>query len=132
MVNSVSVVGRLTQAPELRTAGNSSVCSFTVACDRGYKNKDGNYDADFIPVVIWRSGAEFVTKYFTKGSMIGVVGKLQTRKFTDKNGNNRNIMEVIASEVSFVGSKERNTSSVENAAESEFNSIDGESEDLPF
>ena len=133
MYNKMILVGRMTADPEMKsTPSGVSVCSFSVACDRQFKDKDGNRKADFIPCVAWRGLAEFVVKYFQKGSPIGIEGSLETRKYTDKNGNNRTMFEVIADRAFFVGSKESNTSSTENAAESEFAANDDESEDLPF
>ena len=127
------LVGRMTASPEMKsTPSGVSVCSFSVACDRQFKDKDGNRKADFIPCVAWRSIAEFVVKYFQKGSPIGIEGSLETKTYTDKNGNKRTMYEVIADRAFFVGGKERNTSSVENASESEFAANDDESEDLPF
>ena len=134
MYNKMILVGRMTADPEMKsTPSGVSVCSFSVACDRQFKDKDGNRKADFIPCVAWRSLAEFVVKYFQKGSPIGIEGSLETKTYTDKNGNKRTMYEVIADRAFFVGGKERNTSSGENAAESEFDANDGESaDDLPF
>ena len=134
MYNKMILVGRMTADPEMKsTPSGVSVCSFSVACDRQFKDKDGNRKADFIPCVAWRSLAEFVVKYFQKGSPIGIEGSLETRQYTDKNGNKRTMYEVIADRAFFVGGKERNTSPSENAAESEFDDDDVESaDDLPF
>lgn len=79
-MNKAILVGRLTRDAELRTTGSgTSVCSFTLAVNRRFKNADGNYDADFINCVAWRAQAEFISKHFKKGDMFGVVGNLQTR-----------------------------------------------------
>lgn len=108
-MNKSIIVGNLTKAPEQRTTANgTAVTSFTVAVRRSYKDADGNYQADFINCVAWRGTAEFVAKYFTKGSRIGVVGTIQTRTYDDQNGNRRYVTEVIADEVEFVGSKTQN------------------------
>ena len=106
-INSVVLSGRLTAAPELKTTPNGvSVCSFDIAVDSGYgENKQTN----FIKIIAWRGTAEFVTKYFNKGSMIGVEGSIQTRKYTDKNGNNRTMFEVVANNVHFLESKKTET-----------------------
>lgn len=105
-MNKAILVGNLTKDPEMRTTPNGvSVTSFTVAVQRRYKDADGNYQADFINCVAWRSTAEFVAKYFTKGSRIGVVGTIQTRTYDDQNGNKRYVTEVVADEVEFAGSK---------------------------
>lgn len=103
MLNKVVLMGRLTRDPELRfTQNNIAVTSFTVAVDRNYKSKtDQQANTDFIDVVAWRGTAEFVTKWFTKGRMIVVVGSIQTRNWQDKDGNNRKSTEVVADEVYF-------------------------------
>lgn len=101
--NKVILIGNLTSDPELKQSGSgTSVCSFNIAVNRKY-NKDGNNEVDFITIVAWRSQAEFVCKYFKKGKPILVCGQLQTRSWTDKQGNKRISTEVVADEVSFVG-----------------------------
>lgn len=108
-MNKAILVGNLTRDPEQRTTSSGiAVTSFTVAVRRRYKDADGNYQADFINCVAWRSTAEFVAKYFTKGSRIGVVGTIQTRTYDDQNGNKRYVTEVVADEVEFAGSKTQN------------------------
>lgn len=105
-MNKVILIGNLTKDPEHKTTPNGiSVTTFTVAVQRRMKNAEGRYDADFINVVAWRSTADFVAKYFQKGSRIGVVGTIQSRSYEDKNGEKRYIIEVIAEEVEFAGSK---------------------------
>ena len=105
MLNSVIIMGRLTADPELRTTtSNISVTSFTVAVDRNYKNGDER-QTDFINCVAWRSTADFISRYFSKGRMIAVQGSLQTRNYEDKKGNKRIAVEVIADNVSFCGDK---------------------------
>ena len=105
MFNLVVLTGRLTAAPELKTTPSGvPVCSFSIAVERRYKQGEER-QADFINIVSWRSTAEFVNKYFTKGSMIGIEGAIQTRKYQDKDGNNRTAFEVIANNVQFVESK---------------------------
>ena len=106
MLNCCVIMGRLTADPELRTTASAlSVTSFTVAVDRGYARPGEEKQTDFINVVAWRTTAEFVTKYFHKGSMIAVQGSLQTRNYEDRNGNKRTAYEIVASNVSFCGSK---------------------------
>ncbi len=106
MFNKAILVGRLTADPELRTTpSGTSVCTFSVACDRRFSGKDGERKADFINIVTWRQTAEFVSKYFTKGRPIGIEGSIQTRSYTDKEGNKRTAFEVVADNVFFVGSK---------------------------
>ena len=105
MVNKAIIVGRLTRDPELkRTPSGISVTSFTVAADRPY-SKDKEKKADFINVVAWRSTAELVSRYFTKGRMAVVEGRLQIRDYTDRDGNKRTAAEVVADNVYFGDSK---------------------------
>lgn len=106
MLNCAILMGRLTADPELRTTGNgTSVTSFSVAVDRRFQRQGEERQTDFINVVAWRQTAEFVTRYFHKGSMIAVQGSIQTRNYEDKNGNKRTAVEVVADNVSFCGSK---------------------------
>lgn len=106
MLNCAVIMGRLTADPELRTTANgTSVTSFTVAVDRAYARQGEERQTDFINVVAWRQTAEFVTRYFHKGSMIAVQGSIQTRNWEDKNGNKRTSVEIVADNVSFCGSK---------------------------
>lgn len=105
-MNKVILIGRLARDPELRyTAGNNTaVCQISVAVDRRFKSEN-QPTADFIPVVAWRQQAEFISKYFTKGSRIAIVGSIQVRSYDDKDGQKRFVTEVIADEVEFCESK---------------------------
>ena len=105
MLNHIVMMGRLTRDPELRNAGETPVCSFRIACDRDFKNKDGEKETDFMDVVVWRKLAENVAKYFTKGRMAVVSGRLQTRTWTDKEGEKRYSTEIVADSVYFGDSK---------------------------
>ena len=107
MLNHLTVMGRLTRDPELRRTGSGiAVASFTVACDRDFAPKDGgDRECDFIDCVAWRQTGEFVSKYFQKGSMAVVSGRLQIRGWTDKDGNKRRTAEVVADNVYFGSSK---------------------------
>ena len=106
MLNVVAIMGRLTRDPELKTTQQgTNVCRFSIACDRSYVKQSEQRQADFIDIVAWRQTAEFVSKYFSKGSLIAIDGSLQTRQYQDKNGNNRTAVEVVANNVSFAGSK---------------------------
>ncbi len=106
MLNKVILMGRLVRDPELRTTPQGvSVCSFSIAVDRGYARQGEERQADFINIVAWRSTAEFVSKYFVKGQMIAVVGRIQTRNYDDKDGKRVYVTEVVADEVSFTESK---------------------------
>ena len=107
MLNQIVLMGRLVKDPELRRTGTGiAVASFTLAVDRDFANKETNEkEADFIDIVAWRSTAEFVTRYFSKGRMAVVSGRLQMRKWTDKDGNKRTSAEVVADNVYFGDSK---------------------------
>ena len=103
MLNHITIMGRLTRDPELRRTGTGiAVASFTVAVDRDFGGRDGGEkETDFIDCVAWRQTGEFVSKYFTKGSMIVVSGRLQIRNWNDKDGNKRRTAEVVADNVYF-------------------------------
>ena len=106
MLNKIFIMGRLTRDPELRrTQSGTPVTSFSLAVDRDYKTQSGEKETDFIDVVAWRATAEFVAKYFTKGRMAVVEGRLQIRAWQDKEGNNRRSAEVVADNVYFGDSK---------------------------
>ena len=107
MLNHIVLMGRLTRDPELRHTGSGiPVATFTLAVDRDFGNKeDGSKEVDFIDIVTWRNTAEFVFKYFTKGRMAVVDGRLQIRPWTDKDGNKRRSAEVVAEHVYFGDSK---------------------------
>ncbi len=105
-MNKAILMGRLTRDPEMRTtSGNVSVCTFTLAIDRRFKNASGEKQADFIPIVAWRQQADFCAKYFHKGSRMLVVGTIQTRSWDDAEGKRHSATEVVADEISFVDSK---------------------------
>ena len=94
-MNKALLVGRLTREPELKTTGSgTSVCTFSLAVQRKYKNADGEYEADFINCVAWRSQAEFLAKFFNKGSMVGIVGSIQTRNY-EKDGQRIYITDLL-------------------------------------
>ena len=141
-MNKAILVGRLTKDPELKTTGSGvSVCSFTLAINRRFKNAEGGYDADFINCVAWRQQAEFISKYFSKGRMVGICGSIQTRTYDREDGQRVYVTEVVADEVSFVDSKSQSdsapsTPAVNNTANS-FGADDGfipmpADDDLPF
>lgn len=143
MLNHITLMGRLTRDPELRyTQSQTPVVSFTIAVDRDFSGKDGaEKQTDFIDIVAWRTTAEFVSKYFTKGRMAVVAGRLQGRDWQDKNGNKRRSWEVVADSVYFGDSKksEQGASSAgndgyggyEQPTAGGFSDI-GEDEELPF
>lgn len=111
-LNSVVLMGRCTTDPDLKyTQNNIPVSSFNIAVDRKYQPQGEERKTDFITIVAWRNHAEFISKYFSKGQMIGIEGEIQTRNYQDKNGNNRTAVEVVVSHITFCGSKaESNTS----------------------
>ena len=148
MLNKIFLMGRLTRDPELRrTQSGTAVTSFSLAVDRDFKSQSGEKETDFIDVVAWRSTAEFVAKYFTKGRMAVVEGRLQIREWKDKDGNNRRSAEVVADNIYFGDSKRDGAGGYEAApaygapmggysapmgGSSAFAEIDEEDGDLPF
>ena len=130
MLNHITLMGRLTRDPELRyTQSQMPVASFSIACERDFGGRDGaERQTDFIDIVAWRSTAEFVSKYFTKGSMAVVSGRLQIRDWTDREGNKRRSAEVVADNVYFGESKRRDDNGGNNTyrapAENSFKSFD--------
>ena len=147
-MNQIVIMGRLTRDPELRHTPNGvAVASFALAVDRGFAPKDGGErQTDFIDVVAWRNTAEFISKYFVKGQMAAVTGRLQIRDWTDKDGNKRRSAEVIADNIYFTESKksrEANLGPVETkddfnagystpVASSDFAELDMDDGELPF
>lgn len=106
MLNRIILMGRLTRDPELRTTGsNIAVCSFSLACDRDFKSDKGEKETDFFDVVAWRGTAEFVSKYFTRGRMAIVEGRLQIRDWVDKDNHKRRTAEIVAESVYFGDSR---------------------------
>lgn len=136
MLNHITLMGRLTRDPELRRTGSGiAVASFTLAVDRDYKGQNGEKECDFIDIVVWRNTAEFVSKYFDKGSMAVVSGRLQIRGWTDKEGNKRRSAEVLANGVYFGSSKRSNDSGGYDRPsneEPEFSMLEDDDSDLPF
>lgn len=134
MINNVSLMGRLTATPERKTTtSGKAVTSFCIAVDRRYTPQGEERQTDFISCTAWGKTAEFVCKWFGKGDMIAVIGEIQTRNYTDKNGNNRTAVEVVVGQVSFCGSKNTNTNvnvEVENTDEGDF--VDIATGDYPF
>lgn len=139
MLNVVALMGRLVADPQLRqTTRGKNVASFRVAVDRGRKDANGQNQADFFDIVAWDKSAEFICRYFQKGSMIAVEGRLQSRNYQDKSGNNRNAVEVVVNNVSFAGNKDAQSQNVANravsapvAANNEYEPIEDDG-DLPF
>lgn len=110
-MNKAILMGRLTADPALKSTNNGiSVCTFSIAVDRRFKNASGERETDFISCVAWRQTAEFVAKYFNKGSMIAVVGSLQTRNYEGSDGNKVYITEIVVDETFFTGEKKESAS----------------------
>lgn len=131
MLNKCFLLGRMTKDPEIRrTNGGAAVTSFTLAVERDFKT-NGEKETDFIEVVAWRNTAEFVSKYFSKGRMAIVEGRLQIRDWTDKNGNKRRTAEVVADNVYFGDSKRENRE-VPEYKQADFAEISEEDGELPF
>lgn len=126
MLNKVFVMGRLTRDPELRrTQSGTAVASFSLAVDRDYKTQSGEKETDFFDVVAWRTTAEFVAKYFTKGRMAVVEGRLQVRPWQDKDGNNRRSTEIIAENIYFGDSKKDGSGNTGNYGAQAYTAPDG-------
>ena len=134
-LNRITIMGRLTRDPELRrTQSGAPVTSFTMAVDRDFKSQSGDKETDFIDVVAWRQTAEFVARYFTKGRMAVVEGRLQIRDWQDNNGNKRRSAEVIADSIYFGDSKPQDAQPAVHAVNmdaSDFDEIEDDP-DFPF
>lgn len=106
MLNRVVLVGRMTKDPELRrTANGTAVTNFTIAANRNFANQNGEKEADFIPCVVWNKGAENVERYCSKGSLVGVDGRLQSRQYETSDGYKRTVIEVVCDSVQFLETK---------------------------
>lgn len=115
-MNKVILVGRLTRDPEVKnTTSGKSVASFTLAVDRRFKNKDGQKEADFVPIVVWGKQAEFAGQYLSKGSQIGVSGRLQVRSYDAQDGQRRYVTEVVADEINFLNTGKKDGGNSANA-----------------
>lgn len=140
MLNQICIAGRLVRDPELRHTNNgNAVASITLAVDRDRKNENGEKETDFIDVVAWRGTAEFMEKYFTKGRVAVVQGRLQIRNWEDKDGNKRRSAEVIADHIYFGDSKKDDATPIDPAAQRRHESLMSMAEieedidsDLPF
>ena len=132
MLNKGILMGRLTRDPELRhTQSGTAVCSFTLAIDRDRKDANGEKQTDFIDCVAWNKQAEFVAQWFSKGMMAIVVGRIQSRKWQDQNGNNRTAIEINCEDVSF-GETKKNRDSNSGRQNSDFADMPEEASDVPF
>lgn len=133
MLNKVFLMGRLTRDPELRyTQRGTSVTNFSLAVDRDFKGSDGEKQVDFIDCIAWRKTAEFVSNYFDKGRMAVVVGILQVREWTDKEGDKRRKTEVIVESIYFADSKKKDPlDALKGSAGDAYEEVEGNGE-LPF
>ena len=132
MINKSIIIGRLTRDPELRHMQNGvAVTNFTVAVQRSFKNSQGEYEADFIPVVTWRGLAENCGKYLVKGRQVAVAGRIQTRSYDDKDGIRRYVTEIVADEVQFLEWGEKSEGESQSNVPG-FNQIPGSEDELPF
>ena len=110
MLNRVVLVGRMVRDPELRRTGNGTpVASFTIAMNRNFAAQNGERQSDFIPCVVWNKAAENTARYCSKGSLVGVEGRLQSRSYQDNNGNNRTVIEVVCDSVQFLETRAQST-----------------------
>lgn len=136
MLNHITIGGRLTRDPELRRTGSgTAVTSFSIACDRDFTNKEsGERETDFVDIVAWRNTAEFVSKYFSKGRMAIISGRLQIRDWTDKEGNKRRSAEVLADSVYFGEAKKGDsyTQATPSAPAQDYATIEDDDAQLPF
>ena len=133
-MNKVNLIGRLTHDPELRqTQSGTSVCSFGLAVNRNYTNAQGEREADFINITVWRNTAENCVRYLTKGSKVAVCGSLQSRNYEDKDGKKRTVLEVIGDDVEFLsGRKETQDSSAPAPKSAKANLQPVDDDELPF
>jgi len=126
-MNSVNLVGRLTRDPEMRTTDSGiSIASFSIAVNRQFKNKDGEYEADFINCVAFKHTADFIQKYFSKGQFIGITGRIQTRKWQDNDGKTRYATEVIVENATFTSGKAETNNTAQ------FEEVTEPDDELPF
>lgn len=132
MINNVVILGRICNDFQMRqTPGGASVVRFNVAVDRNFKSKDGERDTDFISIIAWRGVADFIFKYFKKGSLIGITGSLRSGKFTDKKGVDRYFTEVLAESCTFAGFNKNDVVSSPALINQKFDRI-GSADDLSF
>ncbi len=118
MLNVVAIMGRLVADPELRTTpAGVNVCRFRIACDRSFVRQGEQRQADFIDIVAWRAQAEFVCRYFSKGSLIAIDGRIETSNYQDKNGNSRTSFAIVANNINFAGSKSTGTKPTDDGGE---------------
>ena len=133
MLNHITLAGRLVRDPELRrTQNGTAVASFTLACERDFKNESGDREVDFIDCVAWRKTAELVSSYFTKGRMAIVSGRLQIRGWTDKDGNRRKSAEILVDNIYFGDSKPQTGGATEATGAEPYSEIAEDDDEIPF
>lgn len=133
MLNHITMAGRLVRNPELRrTQNGTAVASFTLACERDFKNESGDREVDFIDCVAWRKTAELVSSYFTKGRMAIVSGRLQIRGWTDKDGNRRKSAEILVDNIYFGDSKPQAGEATEATGAEPYSEIAEDDDEIPF
>ena len=132
-MNKAILMGRLTKEPELRVTSNEvSVCTFTLAVDRKFKDKSGNRLTDFIPCVTWRQQADFVSRYFSKGQRVAVIGSIQPSSYEDQSGQKRYITEVIVEEIYFADGKRDVNDDYQRQEEGLYDEMSDDPTSLPF
>lgn len=132
-MNKVNLIGRLTHDPELRqTQSGTSVCTFGLAVNRNYTNANGEREADFINITVWRNTAENCVRYLTKGSKVAVCGSLQSRNYEDKDGKKRTVLEVIGDDVEFLSGRKETQDSSAPAPKSAKANLQPVDDELPF
>lgn len=133
MLNNIVLQGRLTRSPEMQATENGvSRAKFTLACEQDYKNPNGERDTDFFDIVAWRGTADFVQRYFGKGQMAVVSGRLQTRQWTAEDGGKRKTVQIVADNVYFCGRENSGQATEQPAAVEEQTPVPVEIEELPF
>lgn len=131
MMNVIAIMGRLAADPQLcQTQAGKNVASFRIACDRGRKDANGQNQTDWLDVVAWDKTADFASRHFGKGNMIAVTGRLQSRNYQDKAGNNRTAIEIVANQVSFCGEKKQAEKPAQTASERTLDLVSGGNEDF--
>lgn len=132
MLNNITIMGRMTREPEIRrTQSGTAVASFTIACERDFSN-NGEKETDFIDCVAWKNTADFIGKYFTKGNMIALNGRLTTRNWQDKDGRNRKSVEVLVNNAYFGESKSTQASPSNPSKQNDFAILEEDDSQLPF
>ena len=131
-MNNISLIGRLVKDPEVKALSEKKVANFMIAVDREYKDADGQKVSDFIPCLAWSPVAEIIEKYFKKGTPIGIVGRLESRSYTDSAGNNKTFYSVNAQRVDFIQSKNSSNNAAPVAPKKQIDTTVDDDSNLPF